>query len=60
MANSNSSTNTINDGSTQESNAKEEHEGVKNTNPHQYYKTLNPQMVFICLGIASLGFLHPL
>jgi hypothetical protein len=60
MANSNSSTNTINNKARQESNAKEQHEGVRSTNLNQYYKTLNPQRVFICLGIASLGFLHPL
>jgi len=60
MANNNSSTNTINNGTTQESNAKEQHEGIRSTNPNKYYKTLNPQRVFICLGIASLGFLHSL
>ncbi len=50
----------MNNGTTQESNAKEQHEGIRSTNPNKYYKTLNPQRVFICLGIASLGFLHSL
>jgi hypothetical protein len=60
MQNNNNNTNTIDNGATQESNAKEQHKGVRNTNPNQYYKMLNSQKVFICLGIASLGFLDSL
>jgi len=56
MQNNNNNTNNINNGTTQESNAKEQHKGVRNTNLNQYYKMLNPQRVFICLGIASLMF----